>query len=269
MDRLDYIVKVWDNLESSYQAYSSKNAISRREYLCRLIEFNKTDVGVTVLEEYLSDEISTYSADSYAVYENMLNLFNNVFDRLKALGDQEISSFDAFLHTDISSVKKADYHAFKHRSFVEPEIALQSGFLLDSVMSVDGTVKVFAIRTNPEYLIIRNPNNLQETLSLLDMDNAYDKAVYAAIKLLAVNKKLDVPLVIMSDKYFSVQDSSFRCGKIKHQSTVIDEDNFNFTTMDGVKCSTKCHCAFFRMKAHGKMRAGYITVIGVEGCGSK
>lgn len=276
MNRLQFIVDVWSDLDVNYALYNKATVVklTKREYLEQLIDYNPSAVGSTILTDYLATEIETYTADEYKLYESFIILFNRVFDKLKnhkgAIKNlsefvQEIATTNSQKSIVMQDSKKFvfnpdDYRILNNtRVFVTPDVLHSKGFLTNAAIVEDGIVKSYAIKSTDDYFIIKDATDLNTFLRNPIEDILFYKKCYAAVMRLAKTNKLKVPLVIMSSKYFTVTGKTFSAGIIKHSCEIVDEISAKFKTLSGEIYEVSYKISIFRVREND----GIYTVIGV------
>lgn len=256
MSKLEYIEKVWDNLEESYVSYSKDKKISKKEYLSLLIGYKPDAAGSTILENYLSDEVSLYNQEEFERYENLRNLFNKIFDNLKAIGNKPVMDFDIILNRNISSFSKNDFSIMLNKSYVTPEEAIRDGFLFDSVTVQDGKVKSYAITNSAAYRAVYSNADLTDFIYSVKNDSSeFEKSAYAASIYLAKCNKLVTPMVFIGNKYFKIEGKYFVAGGIKHTCDIIRNGVKNAKLLSGEQCEIAEEFAIFRMRINGRICA--------------
>ena len=264
MSKLHYIKSVWDNLEENYSNYCKKSALSRTDYLKALIAFDNNSNGATILENYLSDEVDSYNETEYELYDSLRQMFNEVYDKLQALGNRLITSFAELLQSEICAVSISDYTGFTKRVFHTPDFMLQNGLLLNTTMlTADHSVLSYAVENMDDYLIINSVHQLTNFLYDEEIASSeFKKTAYIALTTLAQNGKLTTPIVIMGNRYFELHGKTFVAGKIKHAYKNVDLGVTKFNTLGGVECKANGNFVLFRVNLGKKI----CTVIGVKAC---
>lgn len=131
MKKIDYIFKVWSDLDTHYSKVASK--MSKRTYLEKLIGYNQQAKTSSFLENYVADEVNTYTQEEYTIYERMLMLFKQMFDKLRVASD-DIVDFGSFLSQDIHSYNDEDVSLYRKDASISPERLHELGYFMDAVI---------------------------------------------------------------------------------------------------------------------------------------
>lgn len=261
MAKLKYLTNVWDNLEESYAKYCKNNPITKKEYLKLLIAYDANVGGSTILENYLSDEIELYSAEEFELYDNLRNLFNKVHEKLRGIGVREIATFNDLLEIQDREYYEEDFNTIVGRVCVDPAILLKKGYLMSTTLMEDGVIHSYSVENSADYIILNDARQLTEFLYNDDnIKTEFGKIAYAALMSLAKSGKLTVPIVIMSNKYFTVKGKYVTAGAIRHSFVPSDLGKITFDTLNKTTCETIGKFIIFKTKVADKQ----CTVIGVQ-----
>ncbi len=261
MSKLKYITAVWNNLEESYEKFCKSNPITKREYLKQLVAYKDNSNGSTILENYLSDEVESYDANEFELYDSYRSLFNKVYEKLRSTGTREINSFNDFLEEQAKSYYEEDFNTIVGRNPIDPAILLKKGYLMSTTLVEDGQIHSYCVENSKDYVILNDAGQLTEFLYNDDnIQTDFGKIAYAALMTLAKSGKLTVPIVIMSNKYFETRGKYVVAGAIRHSYIPTDLGKVTFETLNKTTCETIGRFILFKTKVANKQ----CTVIGVQ-----
>lgn len=258
MSKLHYFSDIWDNLEESYNIYNSNRSCTRKEYLKMLIGYDNSK-GNVILEDYLGDEVDSYSDAEYERYENLHQLFVKTYDNLRELGNREVTTFDEFFAISGGDFNLEDYSLYMKKEKASPEYVNAQGYLFDTVVMENGILHSYIINTNKDYLVFYKTDEVMDFLENADISNEHDANLYAILIHLASKNKLSMPLVIMSNKYFRLAGKSMLIGTVKHSYDEFSFDNHALKTLNGDVFAANCKMVYFRMRKGNK----FCTVVGI------
>lgn len=157
MKKIDYIFKVWSDLDTYYSKVASK--MSKRTYLEKLIGYNQQAKTSSFLENYVADEVDTYSQEEYTIYERMLMLFKQMFDKLRVASD-DIVDFGSFLSQDIHSYNDEDVSLYRKDASISPERLHELGYFMDAVIMENGKPRAYTVKETDDYRVFYNTSDL-------------------------------------------------------------------------------------------------------------
>lgn len=257
MKKIDYIFKVWSDLDTHYSKVASK--MSKRTYLEKLIGYNQQVKTSSFLENYVADEVDTYNQEEYAIYERMLLLFNQMFDKLRVAGD-DIVDFESFLSQDIHSYNDEDISLYRKDASVSPERLHELGYFMDAVVMQNGKPRAYTVKETDDYRVFYNTSDLAVFLnSEEDFVSEFGKKCYAIITQLAKQQELSVPMVLMAPKYYKVKDDNITIKAIKHKCSCEDLGNVTINALFGESATIPCKFYQYRTKSVGSA----VKIIGV------
>lgn len=271
---LDNMLKVWNNLESSYDNVNKAHSISRWDFLLKAIAYRDTLETATLIRGQLSTEYKLYNSEQTQSYNELIEKIEKVYSyavEVKKAQDSdaipEISNLDDFVdgilsldsENDDESFSVEDYNLMMPEVFCSVEYVLSKGFLVDTVCEEDGAVSVLRVDTqDPDYRVFYSVEQLTVYLQNSELVDNRDVSVNAAALYLLMNyeSELTYPVVFVSSKYCEVDNNSLVIGGRKlNVSLSVDSEQ----SLRRINSTVKVKCDVAKDNEFG------VTVVALRG----
>ena len=246
MKKIDYVIKVWSDLESSYEEFLKVEPdISRLDYLKRLVCYKPQNSGAVIIPLFLSDELGSYNDKELADYDNLIELMNRVHDSLGRTS--EIHNLQEFVYgavvtnNDSTIPDIRDYEFYANNNYCSAVELLRTGNFSNCVIQNATTSRAYVLDPDDTDMFVLN--NIYDMTSFLQSPgNLTDfrlTAYAAVVKMYMAKQQMTFPLVFLSNSLFDVseKDVTVNCTgqKILYSTKNCIKEDFTINLPDGPK----------------------------------
>lgn len=227
MSRLNKVLDKWNDLESSYRKECSKNTkelLTKREYLCRLLNFKPQNDSPELLKSLLKEESSSYTAADYEQYESLLEVLDYTYKKLLSF-DGEIVNLQQFVFGDnMAAIQLDDFSVYDtSANLVSIKQALQDGYVTECVVQkADGIHSYVLGHEQTGYIAFRN---LLEVVEFLHRpaeeleQSCFLSQVYYILGNCIIKKKFSAPMVFLDKSLFEEKGNTITAGSLSFSVT--------------------------------------------------